>query len=275
MRVREFLRFIRPGNCVMTFIGSFTGSLLAVKGDFEGLSLFRALIAGLAAFLVNAGGNVLNDIVDVGSDRINHPDRPLVRGTIDIREAGYFSISLFLSGIMISIFPGMYLFLLAVVNSGVLFLYERYTKRRGFSGNLSVAYLAGSVFVFGGLAVGDPGAALWLALLSSLATLSREIIKDIEDVSGDVDRITLPKKIGIKKASFLGVLPIATGILLSPFPFILGLLSYLYLFPLAAADMIFALGIYRAFGDPAASQSLLKKGMLVALVGFLAGLVSI
>ena len=40
--------------------------------------------------------------------------------------------------------------------------------------------------------------------MAGLATLGREIVKDIEDVDADFDRNTLPKRIGKRNAGLAG-----------------------------------------------------------------------
>ena len=54
--------------------------------------------------------------------------------------------------------------------------------------------------VIGGMVVNDPGPTLWMFGLAFLATISREIIKDIQDLEGDKDRFTLPARIGISNS---------------------------------------------------------------------------
>ena len=52
-------------------------------------------------------------------------------------------------------------------------------------GNITVAFLTGLVFIFGGVVVENPSAAIVPAVFAFLINLIREIVKDIEDVEGD------------------------------------------------------------------------------------------
>src|SRR3989454_6448876 len=71
------LRFFRPLNCVMSAVGVAIGGVVGVGSAAWGdLALPLALAAGAAAALT-AGGDALNDIVDRGEGRNNHPDPPL------------------------------------------------------------------------------------------------------------------------------------------------------------------------------------------------------
>ena len=109
-----------------------------------------------------------------------------------------------------------------------------------------------------------------LLLLAFLATLSREIIKDVQDVEGDADRRTLPKSIGIPRATALAAAMVVLAVALSPIPVVFGLLGQGYLYAVVAADAIFIYSITR-FKDPARASTLLKFAMGVGLVAFIAG----
>jgi len=91
------------------------------------------------------------------------------------------------------------------VNIVLMVSYEAALKARGAPGNLVIAYLVGSLFLFAGVSVFrssiDPLVRTGiLAALAFFTTLGREITKDIEDMRGDVDRRTLPHRIGPRRA---------------------------------------------------------------------------
>jgi geranylgeranylglycerol-phosphate geranylgeranyltransferase len=133
--------------------------------------------------------------------------------------------------------------------------------------------------MFGAAAVLKFGVVYFLSLLAFLATLTREVVKDIEDIKGDVDRISLPKKIGIKNAGIVGGIILIIAVILSPipaYPEILPFLEftklgydYLYLIIIADALFIFSIVIFLR-NTPLASQTL-KAGMATALAAFVLG----
>ena len=143
----------------------------------------------ITVFIITGAGNAINDYFDAGIDAINRPSRPIPSGRITRNFAFRFSIVLFAAGIMISYFIGTDLipFFIAVFNSILLYLYASYLKKKVLVGNLSVSYLTGSTFLFGGAAYGGKGIQVTLILffLSMLATFAREIVKTIEDIEGD------------------------------------------------------------------------------------------
>ena len=70
---------------------------------------------------------------------------------------------------------------------------------------MTVAFLTGLVFIFGGVVVENPTAAIVPAIFAFLINLIREIVKDMEDVEGDnkAGVITFPIKFGFQKSKIL------------------------------------------------------------------------
>ena len=181
------LRLVRVGNLVVSFVGTVVGGLVAHGMGIAGSLEFWAilLLAAMSTALVTAGGNVLNDLEDVEGDRVNHPDRPLVTGGFPFRGARIIAIGLFVGGIEAAL-PVIWLdplvgVVLAIALATMLG-YEFRLKAAGLSGNLAVALLTGLVFLYGGAAGGNALLLAPFAAMAFLATLSREVIKDMEDV---------------------------------------------------------------------------------------------
>src|SRR5207245_2595053 len=91
-------------------------------------------------------------------------------------------------------------FVIVLVNIALMASYEAALKSRGAPGNLVIAYLVGSLFLFAGASVFrssiEPLVRTGiLAALAFFTTIGREITKDIEDMRGDVDRRTLHHRI--------------------------------------------------------------------------------
>ena len=176
-----WLEIIRPLNCTMS-------GLAAVIGAFLVTSIFapQILLSFIAVFLITAAGNVINDYVDLESDRINRPSRPIPSRRISRQNALIFAIILFLAGILTAVLLNNTICLIiALVNSALLVVYSTHLQNKVLLGNLTVAYLASSTLLFGGAAAGDITLPLLLMLLAGLATFSREIVKDLEDLQGD------------------------------------------------------------------------------------------
>lgn len=150
-----------------------------------------------AAFFVCAFGNLVNDIRDVESDRINHPCRALPTGAVSIERARTLSFFLLIISLVLTFWlswPGRIIVLAGLI---VVTAYNLYLKRLPYWGNFSVSILSGLTFILGGtetLAVtGErlvalfvfPGAAI-PAIFAVLMHSGREIIKDVADIKGDL-----------------------------------------------------------------------------------------
>lgn len=274
--MRVLLELMRYRNCAMAGLASVIGAAIAYSAA-PGELIWVPLIFA-AVFLITGAGNAINDYFDAGIDAINRPDRPIPSGRIRKDSAFIFSIALFTAGIIISYFIGSSLipFFIAVFNSFLLYFYAFSLKRKVFVGNLSVSYLSGSTFLFGGAAFGIEGIRFTLVLffLSMLATLAREIVKSIEDMEGDRKdgAITLPIRIGERHAAYAACALGLMAVLLSPLPYFTELFNEYYLFVVGIADIFFlyamALVLKR---NPSASSRYFKVAMFFALLAFIAG----
>ncbi|UOY10172.1 UbiA family prenyltransferase [Methanonatronarchaeum sp. AMET6-2] len=234
-------------------------------------------LAALAAFMITGAGNTINDVYDIEIDRVNAPNRPLPSGQISLYQAKTLSITLFAAGVLLSITINIICFLIALINSIVLFYYAKDLKRIPFAGNAAVGVLVGSTFLFGGAAVEGLTIASILFVLAGTATLGREVAKDIEDIEGDkgVAR-TIATELGVKKASTAAVIPTIIAVLMSPFPFTLGIFGVEYLLLVMAANIVFLAGgleLYLNQSVEAATrfQRKSKLAMFLALASFIVG----
>src|SRR3989304_8477326 len=270
------LELIRYKNCAMAGLAAVIGSAIAYS--IAPGEMIWMLLVFLTVFLVTGAGNAVNDYFDAAIDAINRPGRPIPSGKIRKESALRVSIALFASGTIIAYFIGQSLipFSIAVFNSFLLFFYAYSLKKKVFVGNLSVAYLTGSTFLFGGSAYGLTGVQVIFVLffLSMLATLAREIVKTIEDIEGDKNdgAVTLPIRIGERPCAYIASVIGFLAILLSPVPYIMGLFNAYYLLVVALADITFLYAIYQILKkNPTVSSKYYKVGMFFALIAFIAG----
>ena len=278
--MRPILRLLRAGNLAVSFVGVLVGGLVAlgagVRISLLDLALFG--LAGASAALVTAGGNVLNDVLDVEGDRRNHPDRPLVTGAVSVAAARRLAAGLFVAGIAaavpVAVRDPLVAVLLAVA-VGALLGYEFVWKARGFVGNLVVGLLTGLVFLYGGAAAGAALLLVPFGLMAFFATVSREVIKDMEDVEGDVDRRTLPRVHGLHRSATVARGSVAVAIVLSAVPFLwfvplASVAGIMYLGLVAVADALFLVSVAYLPLRLHWEQSMSKIAMSVALLAFLA-----
>jgi geranylgeranylglycerol-phosphate geranylgeranyltransferase len=269
-RLRGFLDLTRPANAVAAGVLTFTGSFVA------GGALARpaaVLAAVLATVFATGAGNAVNDYFDRDIDRINRPDRPIPRGAVTARGALAFSALLFLGAVVTAVTLPVVALAIAVANLLALVAYTKLFKGLPAVGNVVVAYLTGSTFLFGGAAVGRPLGAVVLFALSALATLSRELIKDVEDVAGDREEglRTLPIVVGERPTLVLATAVLGLAVAASAVPFLTGTFGLVYLAIVVPADALMLAAAVRSFENPGRSQRRLKRAMFLAAGAFVAG----
>lgn len=269
--MRGYLEIIRPFNCAMAGFAVLIGAMM---GGVESVPIIFAL---LATFLICGAGNAMNDYFDFEIDNVNNPTRPLPSGMLTRKSARIYSFILFIIGVILAIFITLPALLLAIFNATLLYLYAARIKRGGgLSKNLTVSYLVASPFLFGGLAVGNPSATLFLVFVALFVNTAREIVKDIEDIEGDIGHLeSLPVRFGFRTSGRIAVLFLILSILLSPFPYLMGITKGLYLPLILAADVVLIYCIIALLISPkekaSAVQRLIKKAMVLALLGFFFG----
>ena len=189
---------------------------------------FIILVA--ATVFITAGGYVINDYFDIKTDLINK-GKVIVGTKIPRRQAmmwhNIFNIAGVSAGFYISWKAGnIWLGALFLVVSGLLYFYSASYKRQFLIGNIIVAILTAMVpflvvfyelpalykyYTVNAITVPKLNFILYwvggFAIFAFLTTLTREIIKDIEDFEGDVayGRNTVPVVIGVLSAKVVSV----------------------------------------------------------------------
>ena len=271
-RAGTYLNLLRPGNCLMGAIGALLASVICAGLSGVEDALIDVLLSMLIVIMFTGAGNALNDYFDRETDKVAHPERPLPKGLITPQVALYLSAALFIGTIVLSLIVNLWSFAIVVTSILVMVGYEVLLKAEGLAGNMAISWLTGALFLFGGAAVQRMEVAWILALLAFLATLGREIVKDIQDIEGDRGtRLTLPMRIGRGRAGIVASVAFIGAVMLSPAPYLLDLLSVWYVVGVVVADAIFIYCALIHFADPKKGQRIAKLAMLVSLVAFLLG----
>jgi geranylgeranylglycerol-phosphate geranylgeranyltransferase len=273
--LRGLLELARPGNAIAAGVLTFTGTFVA-GGSFADLGVITAAI--IATVFATAAGNAINDYFDRDIDEINRPGRPIPRGAVSPRATATYAGALFLGAVVAAVTLPPLAIAIAVVNLLALLAYTELFKGTPGIGNVVVAYLTGSTFLFGGAAVGRPWDAIVLFVLAALATVTREIVKDVEDVAGDQEEglRTLPIVIGTKQTLTVGLVVLVVAVLASIVPYLRDTFGLGYILLVVPADAVMLWGVVRAFDNPALGQQLIKRGTFLAAGAFVVGrLVSI
>ena len=272
--MNPYLALTRPGNMILTAIAVIAGSFIAAGPEIMDFQIEVAICCVCSMILVG-GGNALNDYNDRETDKENHPERPIPSGSISADTASIYAQALLGSGLLILLFAleNIMPFVIALIGILLLTAYENGLKATGISGNITVGLMSGAVFLFAGMAVNDPGPTLWMFGLAVLATITREIIKDIQDLEGDRDRRTLPASIGIENSMRVAILflLIAIGLSYTAMDQFEDVASNAYLGGITLANGTMLFGIYNAKQeDYFGGQKNIKQGMGIAMLAFIA-----
>jgi len=272
--MNPYLALTRPGNMILTAIAVIAGSFIAAGPEIMDFQI-EVVICCVCSMLLVGGGNALNDYNDRETDKENHPERPIPSGSISADTASIYAQALLGSGLLILLFAleNKMPFVIALIGILLLTAYENGLKAAGISGNITVGLMSGAVFLFAGMAVNDPGPTLWMFGLAVLATITREIIKDIQDLEGDRDRRTLPASIGIENSMRVAILflLIAIGLSYTAMDQFEDVASNAYLGGITLANGTMLFGIYNAKQeDYFGGQKNIKQGMGIAMLAFIA-----
>ena len=226
----------------------FSAGVCVVLGQLFALGAFPPMYVALAAFLsifsISASILVLNDCLDVETDRINAPSRPIPSGMVTRTEALGFSALLAGAGLLLGFALGAAPLALAFLLLLVGFLYNRWFKKSGLPGNLMVGFSVGMTFVFGGVSVGEPwNSTVWFfALIAALLDLGEEIAADATDMTGDrlIQSRSLALTYGRRAALRISGGQFLLVILLTPRPFLLRWFDPVYAIPIALMDIAIA-----------------------------------
>jgi 4-hydroxybenzoate polyprenyltransferase len=197
------------------------------------LSDFGFFLLCFSTVCIAAAGNIINDVYDMETDRINNSKKQIVGTKISVKAAqtGYMILSIIGVGI------GFYLSNLIgkpgfsaifIIISALLYLYATYLKQLLVLGNLIISSLVAMVIIIVGLFDLFPAITstnqltqsiifsilLDYALFAFLLNWLREMVKDQIDITGDYNtgRNSLPIAIGANRANkvifLVGIIPL-------------------------------------------------------------------
>jgi geranylgeranylglycerol-phosphate geranylgeranyltransferase len=272
MSASGFFSITRPANAVVSGVTAIIAYLIAT-----GTVIPSTVILLVIVILITAAGNVINDFFDADIDRINRPERPIPSGMVSPMAARCFAVTLFLAGILVALFSPPLCLIIVVINSVILVLYAARLKSMPVIGNVAVAYLAASIFLFGGAFAGWDALVrmIPLAAITFLATMVREILKDAEDVEGDAagGADTLPIRIGIRSSARIALGFALAAAVASVVPCLWW--GMWYLAGIVTVDLIILVAAIRTLSCTTSaciritrSTTLIKLGMFAALVVF-------
>lgn len=181
MPILPYLKILRIQNAAMATGAVFLGAWIGESP----LPLHKTTQLAFAALLSTGFGNVVNDIFDIETDRISHPQRPLPQGVISSFAAGVYALVLAALALFIAFSVAPVFGVATLLPLVLLLLYAVRLKGTPLAGNVIVSLLVAYALLFGALTAPYLNRLFVPALLAMLLNFTREIIKDIEDETGD------------------------------------------------------------------------------------------
>ena len=175
----------------------------SLSGTF---SSFEYVLFAVATILITASGYIINDIYDIETDRINKPDKRIIQVHLSVSNAWKIYISIILTGAFISLYLAvqrydLFYWFIYPVAIFLLYGYSRWFKGIPYLGNIIVSLFCAAVpgifflseaSVLKELKIRDLTSFLPLHTLllsyvkfAFLTNLYREIVKDLQDETGD------------------------------------------------------------------------------------------
>ncbi|RLE60266.1 MAG: hypothetical protein DRJ35_03775 [Thermoprotei archaeon] len=272
-RLKSYSRLARIDHGVLTAIAVVAGGISSGVMDFT--KLFLAVIS---AFFAEVFLFVTNDILNIEEDRLNSPDRPLVTGEVSFREAWTISAVSLAIAVFLSYFIGFVAFLIMVTVLAIGFVYNWALKKVGFLGNVIVAAVTASSFLYGGAATaGYIGEKIFLYfLIAFTANVGREIVKGIRDIKGDLRAgvRTVAILFGEKSAGLVAAFFMIVAVALSFFGLKYTSKPVIYMALISVTDFLFmyssaAIVMYPRFEVADKVRKITLLGMGLAIIAFM------
>ncbi len=286
--IKSILKLIRFKNVLIGSITVLTGSYVTLNNDWN-IELASNVIfqmISVAGFM--AAGNILNDITDIEIDKISHPLRVLPAGKISMSQAWALTLIFSIISITSMIYGAVKLnslqldwvplVIIWIVAFTLMITYEigPKTKQYGLLGNIIIGGLLGLVIIYGAASVGkyDNSITFFMALMATFIGISREIVKDVHDIEGDLKwgRKTLPMKIGEQGSRNLAYVFVMLGLISTMLPFTLewgGLEYWMIVFQGPTMFCLVRLNEPLRFGNDKKAISSLLNSLIFGLIGFL------
>lgn len=216
-KLSVYIAFARPFTLLAPGVGFISWGLVALGSEpvspINWSTLFPVLLGGIMAAILNIASNGINQIFDLGVDKINKPARPLPSGKMSLAEAWTITIVSYIVVFVLAWFivpasGGHQTFIVVLIGALFTYIYSGppfRTKRFGVWANLTICVPRGALLVIAGWSAAKSVLALepwWIAAIFGIYIIGAASTKDFSDIKGDKAGgcITIPVKYGIKKS---------------------------------------------------------------------------
>jgi len=205
MKLRLYWTFARPFTLVPPMIGILSGSIIGYGASRAPFRVVNVALAVIAAAVLNAASNGLNQICDLANDRVNKPHRPLPSGRMKTGEAWAFVAIAYVAALAMAAAVNRQTFAIYLIAALSTVAYSAppvRLKRRPIGSNLIIALIRGALLKVAGWAaiatVLDSIEPWYIGSIYFVFLLGATTTKDFADIEGDraAGCITLPVKYG-------------------------------------------------------------------------------
>ena len=148
-----WLRLVRLPNLLTVPGDPIAGFLLASVGRSVPLSLSALGAVAGASLSLYVFGLILNDLMDLETDRRERPERPLPAGEIAVPQARMAAIAMALTGLNLALVAGRAALFMAAALAGLIVLYNAALKRVPVLGVCAMGACRGLSLLLGAVAV--------------------------------------------------------------------------------------------------------------------------
>lgn len=294
----SFLKLVRYQNLLLIIITQalIKYALFETFGIDITLSFFGFFLLCLSTVCIAAAGNIINDIYDLETDRINKPEKQIIGKKITGKGALTAYIILSVTGVAIGFYlsnligrPGFSA--IFIIISALLYLYATHLKNIIIVGNLLVSSLVAMTVIIMGLfelfpAITSSNRQTQSIIFSILLDYAfyafffnwlREMVKDQQDIKGDYNtgRNTLPIALGKQRANkfifAIALVPIAAIIYYMYHYLFTNLYAVLYTLLFILGPLLYFMSVILSAG----TRSDYKRLSLILKVILITGLASI
>jgi len=205
---RGFLKLTRFPNLLIIALSQYLTAIFLVSYPQNGFDKFHSpklFLLSLSTLMIAAAGYIINDYYDIKIDYVNKPDKVVVGKLIKRRIVLASHIILNVLGIGIGVYLSLRVGALNFIAGFLLWVYSNQLKRMPLIGNLVIALLTGlSVAIISVYYQQNVQLIMTYAVYAFSINLVREIIKDMEDIRGDMrfGSKTLPIIWGFRKTKY-------------------------------------------------------------------------
>ncbi|MEM9326848.1 MAG: geranylgeranylglycerol-phosphate geranylgeranyltransferase [Bacteroidota bacterium] len=213
--IRNFIGYVKasriPNLLIIVATQVLTAKFLLHEVIWFDLDFFLVVIS---TAMIAAGGYLINDYYDQKIDMVNRPQKVVVGTEISRRPALLSHTLTNLAAVAIGFWVDVWVGLIHIFSSFLLWYYSNHLRRLPLVGNLSIGLLSAMTFLI--LLVfyrADEPIVFFYALFGFLMVVIREVIKDIQDVKGEAafGCVTVPVIWGIRGAKTLIIAILIAG----------------------------------------------------------------